>query len=176
MGCNLITHFDGDLSGQAPIWLVLHDRYGDLDAARRLGARLGDDVLRVAVQAARMQTEGGLGHVRGHFWYIGPVDMPELSTFGDGLAELDALLIQLRARYPHARFNLLGQGEGATLAMMLALVYGDLVDKVIVINAHWPKNFDRMPITVADPLNFMLVAEGDCTMEDCPLPFRAQGA
>lgn len=168
MSCNLITHFDGDTSGTAPIWLVLHDRFGDLEAARTLGARLGDDVLRVAVQSARMQTEGGLGHVRGHFWYIGPVDLPELSTFGDGLAELDALVMQLRNRFPDCRFNLLGQGEGASMAMMLALVYGDLVDKVIAIDAQWPKNFAAMPLTPTQTDKLVLVTEGTCAMDDCP--------
>lgn len=160
MSCNLITRYDGDIDGQGPVWILLHDRYGDLEAARALGAGLGDDVLRVAVQAARMQTEGGLGHVRGHFWYIGPVDLPELSTFGDGLAELDALVMQLRARFPNRRLNIMGQGEGATMAMVLAMVWGDLVDHVVAVDAVLPRNLADMPITRQDMSGVRFIAQG----------------
>lgn len=144
------TPLSGGVAQDRP-WLVLHDRYGDLAAARALGLyHLGATTLRIAVRSARTQTRGSLAPPKGNFWFIGPPDRPELSTLGDALYQLDLLLNDLYGVDGIARLNVLGQGEGATVALLLALIRPDLIATARLIDASFPVNFDRIPLMIGD--------------------------
>jgi pimeloyl-ACP methyl ester carboxylesterase len=141
--------FDGPETGIP--WLVLHGRYGNLDTARRLGAeQLPADTLRIAVRSARTQTMGSLLPPKGNFWFIGKPDWPELSTFGDALHQLSLLLYDLRDVDGVSSLNLLGEGEGGTMALVLALSHPDRINHVTAIGSAFPGNFDRMPLHIGD--------------------------
>lgn len=144
----LYTAIDGARSG-APFF-VLHDRNGQMADAIKLGAFLGDKVRRIAVRSARVQVAGANGRPLGNFWYIGPRDRPELSTLGDGLYQLEQLLLEEIERKPGEPIGLLAEGEGGTVALLMALLWHDKVRRVILIDAAWPQNLAQMPIEDAD--------------------------
>ncbi|MQB07878.1 hypothetical protein DXT91_27955 [Agrobacterium tumefaciens] len=141
--------FDGPETGIP--WLILHARYGDLDAARTLGVKyLPANTFRISVRSARTQTMGSLLPPKGNFWFIGQPGRPELSTLGDGLYQLSLLLDDLRDVDGVSSLKVLGLGEGGTMALLLALSHPDRISHVTAIGAAFPANFDRMPLHVGD--------------------------
>jgi predicted esterase len=106
-----------------PLVVVLHDRGGDaVSAAQAARAKFGRRVDIVAPQAARpcnpfqsnLQSEPGYA---GFSWYLGDdAERPEAASFGDVLAELELFVAA-----PARAFVLTGCGQGAILAMTLAL-------------------------------------------------------
>lgn len=139
----LYTARDGAPQG-AP-FLVLHDRFGSLDDARTLGRQLGDDKLRIAVRGPRVQTAGGGGTVAGYYWYFGPVEKPELSTLGDGLYQLERLLLETCEKLGQEKVGLLGHGEGGVVAVLTAMIWPERIASVIAIDAPMPVNLDQIP-------------------------------
>ena len=126
--------------------LVFHDRYGLLRDAEALGDDLDDAVIRIAVQSPRAQSAGGTGITKGFFWYIGPLQTPELSTLGDGLYQLELLLEETFERYGRRRIGLYGRGEGGVVAMLAGLIFPDRVGAVVALDAPFPTNFELMPL------------------------------
>ena len=153
----LFTAHDGPSSG--PPFLVLHERYGSLDSARGLGQFLGANAFRVAVRSARLQTTGGDGETYGFYWYVGPEDEPELSTLGDGLYQLELLLLESFRRCGHKKVGLLGSGEGGCVALLMGLARPELISIVVAIDAQLPINFTSIPIDIPplDNLPILLV-------------------
>jgi pimeloyl-ACP methyl ester carboxylesterase len=139
----LSTAHDGQASG--PAFLVLHERYGSLTSARELGQSLGTKVSRVAVRSARLQTIGD-GDTYGFYWYVGPEDEPELSTLGDGLYQLELLLLETFEASGGVQVGLLGAGEGGSVALLMALIQPELVSIAVAIDAQLPANFAAIPI------------------------------
>lgn len=126
-------------------FLVLHDRYGRLDDARRLGQALAPaeaDIL--AVQAPRLQTVGGVGKVQGYYWYVGPRQTAELTSLGDSLFHLEHLLLE--AAKAGDRVTLIGEGEGGTMAILTAMTWPEKIAEVVALDAALPLNFARIPI------------------------------
>lgn len=170
---SLLYSRHGGKRGGAP-FLVLHDRFGGLEEAETLGERLGDDVLRIAVRAPRLQVSGGGAKVLGHFWFIGPPERPELSTLGDGLYQLELLLLDTFAAQGQRKVGLYGVGEGAVVALLLALVRPEKLSAVIIEDAVLPLNIDAMPID-AQPLAGLpvLLLGGDAAVAES---LRTRGA
>lgn len=127
------------------LWFVFHDRWQLLEDAVALAERLGPEALAVSIRAPRAQSRGGTGQVLGYFWAVGPQDYPELSTLGDGLYQLELLLLENLQRYGRAKLNLLAYGEGGMVALTLAALFPDKVENVIVRDAYLPLNLDIMP-------------------------------
>lgn len=126
-------------------WLVLHDRWGMLEDAEALATLLGPAALTIAVRAVRVQNRGGSGFTHGYFWTIGPIERPELSTMGDALYQLELLLEENWARYGRRKLGLLGKGQGGMMALVLASLFPDKVEKVVAIDALLPLNLGDMP-------------------------------
>lgn len=141
--CQLHTAWDGDPGGE-PV-LILHDRYGDLQSARLMGQVLGDSVLRIAVRSARLQTVGGAAEPQGYFWYVGPVDAPELSSLGDGLHQLEKLFIQSVENHG-GKVSLFGKGEGGVMALLLAMIWPECVGRLSLVDTPFPRNMERIPV------------------------------
>jgi len=131
-------------------FLVFHDRYQDLEDSEALGQSLSGDITRIAVRSPRAQAAGGSGLTKGYFWYIGPLERPELSTLGDGLYQLEVLVGETFERYGKRRIGLFGAGEGGILAILAGLIFPDMVRAVIATDAPFPANFDLMPIETRD--------------------------
>ncbi|WP_046139459.1 hypothetical protein [Devosia epidermidihirudinis] len=172
MSSLLHTYTDGPTT--APTWLVLHPRLSDLDQARTIGASLLPALTRrIAVQSGRTQTYGGAGLPLGYFWYVGPEHNPELSTLGDGLFQLEQLLLE---RSGHGKVGLLGVGEGGTMALLLALTWPDRVHALAVMDAAWPENLDRMPIAARDLAALPTYLGGASAQTQYPDLFASRGA
>lgn len=153
----------------APAWLILHDRHGNLDSARDLGTELlPAHSLRIAVRSARTQTLGSIAPPKGNFWFIGPNDRPEMSTLGDGLYQLNLLLRDLQERCAIPSFSVLGEGEGATMALLLALSRPDIVPRVVARKLMVPANLRRMPFHIGEGngLYVSLLTDTTCTDQD----------
>jgi predicted esterase len=114
---------DGTDGAALPVVVVLHDRGADGVSAIETGRpRFGRRADLVAPQAARpcnpfqsnLQSAPGYA---GYSWYLGDdPERPEAASFGDVLAELDLFVAAL-----DRPFVLTGRGQGAVLAMALAL-------------------------------------------------------
>lgn len=128
-------------------FLVFHDRFLWLRDAAAFADRFVDDTaIKVAVQSPRAQSAGGSGVTKGFFWYIGPLESPELSTLGDGLYQLELLLDETFQLYGQRKLGLIGQGEGGTIAMLAGLIFPDKVSAVVALDAPLPNNLGLMPL------------------------------
>lgn len=142
----LLTATQGDPN--SPAVLVLHDRYENLDAIAVADSLPGGRVVRV--RSARTQMSGT--EVLGHFWFLGPYEKPELTTFGDGLHHLETLLTGLSYGAGKARSFLVGKGEGGVMALTLATVWPELLAGVVSIDGPLPETIDSFPIQPRPPL------------------------
>lgn len=144
-GGPLLTFTAGDPHG--PAILLLHDRYENPDsmpvADRLSGARI------VRVRSARTQMSGM--EVLGHYWFLGPYERPELTTFGDGLHHLETLLLDLSFGTGKARTMLAGKGEGGVMALTLATIWPELLSAVVSIDGPLPENIGSFPIETRLP-------------------------
>jgi pimeloyl-ACP methyl ester carboxylesterase len=126
-------------------FLILHDRFEVMESAEALGELLGDEATKIAIRSPRAQSAGGSGITKGYFWYIGPLDQPELSTLGDGLYQLELLIEETFERYGQRKIGLLGAGEGGFVALIAASFFPDKVQRVVAIDATLPQNLKDMP-------------------------------
>lgn len=123
-GFALVTAFDaGSRGGERPLVVALHARGGDAASGiAHARAVLGDEPDVVALQAARPcnPLQSNLRAAQpyaGFSWYLGADPcVPEAASFGDALAQLD-----LFASSMERPFVLVGEGQGAVLAVTLAL-------------------------------------------------------
>lgn len=150
----LITWTSGAADG-APL-ILLHDRYLDHDQTDAIGAALAARYRVVSVRSARTQMENTL--IKGYYWFLGPFESPELSTFGDGLEHLERLLLTLTEGGRKA--TIIGLGEGGTMALMLALVWRELVVGVVSVDGPLPSNIADFPLELGSAAGLpMLLAE-----------------
>ncbi|MDQ0473945.1 hypothetical protein [Labrys wisconsinensis] len=142
----LLTWTHGDRNG--PPVLLLHDRYdnpGGMPVDRLpSGARV------VCVRSARTQMTGA--DTLGHFWFLGPYDRPEPTTFGDGLHHLETLLVDLSFGAGKARSFIIGKGEGGVMALTLATIWPELLAGVVSIDGPLPQTLGSLPIEPRPPL------------------------
>lgn len=150
----LITWTTG--KADAPPVLLLHDRYLDHGANDALGTLLDGSNRVVSVRSARTQME--MGTIKGYYWYLGPLETPELSTLGDALSHLELLLLDLH-RETGRRVSLAGVGEGGSMALLIGLLWPERVAGVVSIDGPLAVNIAEMPLTLppADGLPVMLV-------------------
>ncbi|MCD9029146.1 hypothetical protein LDO26_13150 [Luteimonas sp. BDR2-5] len=136
-----MTWTRGDPDATPILWL--HDRYDD-PVRNRVEIALSDRLRSIAVRSPRLQMIGALP--LGYFWFLGPFERPELTTFGDGLGQLETLLLELCPGRDTRRAWLAGQGEGGTMALTLASLWPERVAGVISIDGPLPANLDTMPV------------------------------
>ena len=144
----------------------------------------------VSVRGARTQMRGG--GILGYYWYIETDDGgAEASTFGDALRQLELLLFKLEASNLSRRINLVGIGQGATMALALALVWPELIAAVVAVDGGLPANLSSLPLELGDlgSTSVLFVASTDahqfasavtelqqrngrCEVETCPADVR----
>ena len=139
----LITWTTGVPDG-APV-MLLHDRYLDHDASDTLAAALEPTHRVVSVRSARTQMEDGF--IKGYYWYLGPYDVPELSTLGDALHHLERLLVRVNAESGR-RVALVGTGEGGSMALAMGLLWREIVAGIVSIDGPLFRTLDEIPMTL----------------------------
>lgn len=168
----LITWTTGDRD--KPPVILLHDRYLDHDFTAALGDRLVASNCVVTTRAARTQMEMGL--IKGYYWFLGPLERPELSTLGDGLHHLERLLLSLNEE-TGKRIALCGIGEGGTIALLIAMVWPELIAGVASIDGPLPLNLSDLPVDFGDINGLdILLAERDRDLAATTASLVARGA
>jgi hypothetical protein len=113
----------------------------------------------------------------GYFWFLGPYEKPELTTFGDGLHHLETLLVDLSFGAGKRPSCLLGCGEGGVMALMLAAVWPELVSAVVSIDGPLPVNIGSFPVEICTPLKVpTLLIEHERPMADTASALADLGA
>jgi pimeloyl-ACP methyl ester carboxylesterase len=154
--------------------IVLHDRYGGIEDARRLGTVLAPpDAAIIAVQAPRLQTVGGVGQVKGYYWYVGPRHRAELTSLGDSLFHLEQLLLEATQILGTA--VLIGHGEGGTMALLTAMTWPEKIAHILAIDAALPLNFAKIPVDWPPLGNLRITLVGQASNETIDL-LLARGA
>ena len=151
----LVTWTSGERNG-APV-LVLHDRYKDQEELAGLPPIPG---AHRPLRSARTQMTGT--DILGFFWFIGPPERPELTTFGDGLHHLETLLLDASAEAGGKRGLVIGKGEGGVMALVLATVWPELLAGVVSIDGPLPVNLGHFPLEARPPtgLPVLLIERG----------------
>lgn len=116
-----------------------------MEDAAHLARFLHEQSRGIAVRAPRLQTSDGYGEERGFFWFFGPLTQPELSTLGDGLYQLELLLLEVSNQHG-GKVKILGKGEGGVMALLIALARPDLVRAVGALDAGLPDNLAEIPL------------------------------
>lgn len=142
----LLTWSEGAESG--PPVLLLHDRYENPDDEAPESCLA--DFRTIRVRSARRQMIGV--NTMGYFWFIGPFDTPELTTFGDGLHHLETLLLEHCSLRAGQKAFLIGRGEGGVMALTLAAIWPELVAGAVSIDGPFPRNFARFPVRPRMPI------------------------
>ncbi len=163
----VLTHrHSGNASG-APTVVLLHDRYGDLDGLDAVARPLEPDHPVIAVRAARTQIRDQFVH--GYYWYIdhGACE-PEASTLGDALAQIELGLFEHEPGTGGAGYVLVGKGQGATVALLVARAWPELVRCVVAwdgcIPAAWASGVD-VTRQAMDGVKVLLVLSDDAAAE-----------
>jgi pimeloyl-ACP methyl ester carboxylesterase len=121
-----------------PPVIVLHGRDRDLHATADLEAVLAGDRTTIAIQGPRAQTLAET--VVGYSWYLEPPGGPiELSTLGDALAQLEQGLLRLLDGGGSVPVTIVGEGQGGTMALLLASIWPELVTRAVAIGGSFPQ-------------------------------------
>lgn len=132
----LVHRHTGRATGR-PTVVLLHDRYDDLTALDAIARELEPDHAVLAIRGARTQIRDQFVH--GYYWFIEHEPChPEASTLGDALAQLELGLLEHEAQAGDAGFALVGRGQGATVALLLATGWPELVRAVVAIDGCLP--------------------------------------
>jgi pimeloyl-ACP methyl ester carboxylesterase len=126
-------------SPDGPTLLTLH-RYNQFaDGARQLGLAANPNGRVVGIQSSK-----GVYISRtivGYTWYLGPLLTPSPVHYGDSLADLERFLWDDLGRQGSGQATLpflLGDEQGAIMALSLAAAAPDLLSGVIAVNAALP--------------------------------------
>lgn len=123
--------------------VALHADGGDCTELVSLCSSAAPDLDLVAPQAPRARdpfhsSDAGLAGYSGYSWFrTDDAGRPEPASFGDSLAQLEALVLELAER--GAPLYLLGRGTGATLALGAAQAFPGLLAGVVALDGAPPE-------------------------------------
>jgi predicted esterase len=164
----LVRRVGGAASGRASSAVLALHREGEDSAALLPFCRAVSRHLRVwAAQAPRARNPllgsghggAGWGEHTGYLWYrVDDGGRAEPASFGDALLAVEALALEARAAEPRALpLVALGAGQGATLALALAVLRPGLLDAIVALGPQAPA-----PVALAPPpLAWLRLAEPD---------------
>jgi len=123
--------------------VALHADGADCTELVSLGSRAAPELDLVAPQAPRARdpfhaSDAGLAGYAGFSWFrTDDAGRPEPASFGDSLAQLEALVLELAER-GGAPLYLLGRGSGATLALGAAQAFPERLAGVVALDGARP--------------------------------------
>jgi predicted esterase len=155
-------------AGRLGTLVALHADGADCSELVSLCSAAAPDLDLVAPQAPRARdpfhsSDAGVAGYSGFSWFrTDDAGHPEPSSFGDSLAQLEALVGELAER-GGAPVYLLGRGTGATLALGAAQAFPDLLAGVVALDGAppeipgWSEHFPIPPeLPVVDDLRGVL--------------------
>lgn len=154
-------HLPPESEPPAATIVALHDYRGGMNDLVPLAGSLSANVRVVAPEAARGVYE--VVEIVGRTWFGGSLAHPEPASFGDSLAQVEQLLLDVRERWSDRRPPfLLGHGQGAVLALSLAVTAPQLISGAIALRGCLPV-FSRAGLLpeVRSELPVQLVAAAD---------------
>jgi predicted esterase len=119
--------------------LTLHRYNAFLDAMRAIGLAINPDGTVIGVQAAKGVYLGR--DIVGYTWFVGPMQQPSPVHFGDGMQDLERFLwdeVDRQEADEAALPFLVGDEQGAIMALAMAGAVPDLLSGVVAINATFP--------------------------------------
>jgi predicted esterase len=119
--------------------ITLHGYNQFLDATKEFGLALNPDGVVLGLQASKGVYLGRT--IVGYTWFVGPLDQPSPVHFGDGMQEIERFLwdeVDRQAPAEAALPFLVGDEQGAIMALAMAAAVPDLLSGVVVINASFP--------------------------------------
>jgi hypothetical protein len=119
--------------------VTLHRSNEFLDGMREIGLAVNPDGVVLGLQASK-----GVYLARsvvGYTWFVGPLDRPSPVHFGDAMQEIERFLwdeIDRQSGDEAALPFLVGDEQGAIMALAMAGAVPDLLSGVVAINATFP--------------------------------------
>lgn len=162
-----------------PLVVALHARGGDAAAAVAAARGIfGDGPDVIALQAARpcnplqsnLRSETAYA---GFSWYLGETpEQPEAASFGDALAQVELFAFSLSRP-----FVLFGEGQGAVLAMTLALYAPERLEGVVARGGGLPRihGWDPPSPSLTD-VSFIVSDVDEDAQQAATRTFAARGA
>lgn len=133
---------------KGPTLVLLHDRNGDYLDLQPYADALSHHYRTCLARAARTQMIEI--EVLGHFWFVETAPgLPEVSTFGDALFQVEALALELE-KSSGRKLALFGQGQGGVLALTMALIWPEIVGAVVALDAGLPGNISEFPVDLKE--------------------------
>lgn len=126
--------------GEGPsrgVLIGLHDENSTHTEILPLLRRISDGRRVIAPRAARWSRFGD----GGRFSWFTSVAPPLIEPigFGDGLMQLERLLLDHAAEHEAQRdIVVVGIGQGGTMALALAMLWPELVTRIVAIGGFWP--------------------------------------
>ena len=141
--------------------ITLHRHNDVLGGMRETGLAANPDGTVLGLQASKGVYLGRT--VIGYTWYVGPLDRPSPVHFGDAMQEIERFLWDEVDRQqtdaPVLPF-LVGEEQGATMALAMAAAVPDLLSGVVAIDAMLPvvpgwdpplAPLDGLPVLLVNP-------------------------
>lgn len=145
-----------------PTVLTLHRYNAFADGMRDIGLAVNPAGRVVGLQSTKGVYVGR--NIVGYTWYLGPQLQPSPVHFGDSLAELERFFwdeVHRQGTDPARLPFVVGDEQGAVMALSMAAVAPDLISGVVAINAALPlvpgwepplAPLNGLPILLVNPL------------------------
>ena len=144
-----------------PTIITLHRHDAFAEEMRDLGVAVNPAGRVLGLQSGKGVYVGR--DITGYTWFLGPLDQPSPIHFGDALAEIERFLWDEIDRSSYAEPELpflVGDEQGATMALAVAAAVPDLLSGVVAINGSLPvvpgwdpplAPLDGLPILLINP-------------------------
>ncbi len=146
-----------------PTIITLHRHDAFADEMRDIGMAMNPSGRVLGLQSGKGVYVGR--DITGYTWFLGPLDQPSPIHFGDALAEIERFLWdeidRSSASEPELPF-LVGDEQGAIMALAAAAAVPDLLSGVVAINGALPvvpgwepplAPLDGLPILLVNPVS-----------------------
>lgn len=154
------SELEANAPGRPGTLVALHADGADCTELVSLCSAAAPELHLVAPQAPRARdpfhsSDAGLAGYAGYSWFrTDDAGRPEPASFGDSLAQIEALVLELAER-GGAPLYLLGRGTGATLALGAAQAFPELLAGVVAFEGARPEIpgwSERFPIPADFPV------------------------
>jgi hypothetical protein len=169
--------------------ITLHRHNDVLEGMREVGLAANPHGADTGLQASKGVHLGR--SVVGYTWFVGPLDRPSPVHFGDAMQEIERFLWDEIDRQQAEQSGevvlpfLVGEEQGATMALAMAAAVPDLLSGVVALNARFPivPGWDPplaplagLPVLLVNPRSYEAPASNVLGGADLAATFAGWGA